>query len=299
MPAAIIFPYLGITIGDFPNSFELFGINIAFYGVLIAIGMVLGVLTAILRAKKTGQKVDDYIDISIAAIVAGIIGARIYYVLFKLDYYAAHPSEIFDIRQGGLAIYGGLILGILAAWVVVRIKKLSFLKIADTCVPGIALAQFFGRWGNFFNREAFGEYTDSLFAMQIKLSDVTGVVTDSMRENIVMVNGTEYIQVHPTFLYESFSCLLLFILLILFRKFQQYDGEVLLWYAGGYGLERMLVEGLRSDSLMIGSSGIRVSQLLSVLIFTVSLIILVWNRIKIYKKTSYPAGLDHNRNYSG
>lgn len=278
---AIIFPHLGISIPDFPRSVNIFGLDIAFYGIIIACAVFIAVMLCVHRAAYTGQRKEDYFDLSIIGVIAAIIGARLYYVIFNLEYYISNPLEIFHIRNGGLAIYGGIIAGFLAGYITCRIKKLSYLQVLDTVVPTIALGQAIGRWGNFFNREAFGDYTDSLFAMQIKLSDVTGVVTDNIREHIVNINGTEYIQVHPTFLYESCWCLILFIIIVIFRKYQQYNGEVLLWYLGGYGLERFFVEGLRTDSLMIGNTGIAVSQLLSAILVVGSLVVLIIMRVKI------------------
>ena len=286
-PSEIIFPHLGIYIPDFPSSVRIFGLEIAFYGILIAIAILLAVVLSIHRAKKTGQKAGDYYDLAIIGILAAIVGARLYYVLFTLNYYIANPLEIFHIRNGGLAVYGGIIGGFLAGFIVCRVKKISYLQVLDTVAPTIALGQAIGRWGNFFNREAFGDYTDSLFAMQIRLDSVNGVITDNIREHVVSVNGTQYIQVHPTFLYESIWCLLLFVLIMVFRRYQQYHGEVLLWYLGGYGLERTIVEGLRTDSLMIGSTGIAVSQLLSAILFLGSLVILIYKRIQIIRKKNH------------
>ncbi len=280
---AIIFPHLGISIPDFPRSVNIFGLDIAFYGIIIACAVFISVMLCVHRAAVTGQRKEDYFDLSIIGVIAAIIGARLYYVIFNLGYYISNPIEIFHIRNGGLAIYGGIIGGFLAGYITCRIKKLSYLQVLDTVVPTIALGQAIGRWGNFFNREAFGGYTDSLFAMQIKLSDVTGVVTDNIRDHMVNINGTDYIQVHPTFLYESCWCLILFILIVIFRKYQQYNGEVLLWYLGGYGLERFFVEGLRTDSLMIGDTGIAVSQLLSAVLVIGSLAVLIIMRVKINK----------------
>lgn len=280
---AIIFPHLGISIPDFPRSVNIFGLDIAFYGIIIACAVFISVMLCVHRAAVTGQRKEDYFDLSIIGVIAAIIGARLYYVIFNLGYYISNPIEIFHIRNGGLAIYGGIIGGFLAGYITCRIKKLSYLQVLDTVVPTIALGQAIGRWGNFFNREAFGDYTDSLFAMQIKLSDVTGVVTDNIRDHMVNINGTDYIQVHPTFLYESCWCLILFILIVIFRKYQQYNGEVLLWYLGGYGLERFFVEGLRTDSLMIGDTGIAVSQLLSAVLVIGSLVVLIIMRVKINK----------------
>ena len=287
--ASIIFPHLGISLGYFPSSINIFGkFSIAFYGLIIAIGMVMAVIVAMAWAKKTHQDTDDYVDLAIFVIIFGIIGARIYYVLFTLDYYIANPAEIFNIRGGGMAIYGGVIGGIIAGFVVCKVKKIRFLRAFDTVAPGLVLSQAIGRWGNFFNREAFGEYTDSLFAMQIKYDEVGGVVTDLMKENMVTIDGVQYIQVAPTFLYECALCLLIFILILIFRRYQQYNGEVSLWYLGAYALGRAWIEGMRTDSLMVWNTNIAVSQLLSVGVFAGAFVLLLINRIRLNRKTWVP-----------
>ncbi len=286
--ASIIFPHLGIKLGYFPSQIKIGNFSIAFYGLIIAIGMIIGIWLSVSYAKKTNQCTDDYIDIAIAAIVFGIIGSRIYYILFSLDYYIANPDQIFNLRGGGLAIYGAIIGGFAAAFVAAKIKKISILRVLDTVAPGIVLAQALGRWGNFFNREAYGEFTDSLFAMQIKYDEASGVVTDLMKQNMVTVDGTPYIQVAPTFLYESLWCIMVFVLILVFRKYQKYNGEVLLWYLGGYALGRAWIEGLRTDSLYIGHSNIAVSQLLSIALTAASLALLIINRIRLRKGTWTP-----------
>ena len=280
------FPHLGIYISELPSSVRIFGLEIAFYGILIAAAILLAVILSVRYAGKTGQNSGNYYDLAIIGVLAAIVGARLYYVLFSLDYYLANPVEIFHIRNGGLAVYGGIIGGFLAGFIVCRVKKISYLQVLDTVAPTIALGQAIGRWGNFFNREAFGDYTDSLFAMQIRMDQVGGTITENIRSHVVSVNGADYIQVHPTFLYESAWCVLLFVLILIFRKYQQYHGEVLLWYLGGYGLERFFVEGLRTDSLMIGSTGIAVSQILSGVLFLISFIILLYRRIQIIRSAN-------------
>ena len=276
----IAFPHLGIYIGELPYKITIFGIDVAFYGILIAIAVLLAVILSVRRAKNTGQKPGDYYDLAIIGILSAIVGARLYYILFNLDYYIANPIEMIHIRNGGLAIYGGIIGGFLAAFIVCRVKKISFLQVLDTVAPVIALGQAIGRWGNFFNREAFGDYTDSLFAMQIKLSDAAGVINSNIESHIINVDGTDYIQVHPTFLYESVWCFLIFIFIFIFRKYQDYNGEVLMWYLGAYGLGRAVIEGLRTDSLLIWNTDIPVSQILSALLFIICLILLIFNRVK-------------------
>lgn len=286
--AGIIFPNLGIEIPDFPKSFSVFGFSIAWYGVIIAAGMIVAVIISMYLAKKSNQDIDDYIDVAICSIIAAIIGARAYYVIFSWDEYKDNLSEIFNIRNGGLAIYGGIIAGVIAAVIVCRIKKISFLRVFDTVVPGLAIGQAIGRWGNFTNREAYGGYTDNLFAMQIKYSDAGGVVTDELIDNMVTIDEIEYIQVHPTFLYECIWCLVVAILILVFRKYQSYKGEAVLWYIGGYALGRTWIEGLRTDQLLIGNSGIAVSQLLSIALVAGALALLIINRIRIVTKQWTP-----------
>lgn len=286
---SIIFPHLGIRIGYFPTGFQIGTFRIAFYGIIIAIAMVVAVLVILRIAKKTNQSTDNYIDLAIITIICGIIGARIYYVLFSLDYYIANPDQILNLRGGGIAIYGGLIGAFIAGYIVCRYKKLIFTRLMDTALPGVLLAQAIGRWANFVNREAFGEYTDSLFAMQIRFSEVNAdAVTDLMRENMVLQDGVNYVQVSPTFLYESVWCLVLFILIMIFRKYQKYNGEVGLWYLGGYALGRAWIEGLRTDALMIGNTGIAVSQILSIAVCAGAFTILLINRIRLARKSWEP-----------
>ena len=281
MEPSIIFPNLGIEIGYFPRGFTIFGFTVTFYALTIVVGVILACIVLLNVAKKTNQDTDPYYDIIIFSTIFAIIGARIYYVIFSWDMYKDNFWSIFNLRNGGVGFYGAFIGGVLAGLVVCKIEKINVLRAYDTCFCGIPLAQCIGRWGNFFNREAYGEYTNGLFAMQIKYSEASGVVTETMKENMVVHNGVEYIQVSPTFLYESFLCLLIFLLILAFRRYHKYNGEIILWYMCGYGLGRFFIEMLRTDSLMIGNSGIRVSQLVSLILFSCSLIILIVNRILI------------------
>ena len=287
--ASIIFPNLGITIQNLSKSFTVFGYKIAWYGVIIACGMIIAVLLSMLLAKKTNQDVDDYIDIAIWSIIFGLVGARAYYVIFSWDEYKDNLLQVFNIRAGGLAIYGGLIGGIIAAVVVCKIKKISILRVLDTAAPAIAIAQAIGRWGNFMNMEAYGGYTDNLFAMQLNYDQASGVITDELLENIVTIDEVSYIQVHPTFLYECMWCLVVAILILIFKRFQRYNGELILWYIGGYALGRAWIEGLRTDQLLIGNSGIAISQILSIAIVAGALTLLILNRVRLITKQWQPA----------
>ena len=248
MNTTIRFPHLGLTLNP-GKSFTVFGIEIAYYGVIIALGMLAGALVAYREAKKTGQKVDDYIDFTLYTLIAAIIGARIYYVIFEWDYYSAHPLEIFNLRAGGLAIYGGVLASALTLFIFTKVKKLKFWLMADTAVQGLIIGQIIGRWGNFFNREAFGGYTDSLFAMQLPVSEAKGI-TQELIEHLVTIDGVSYVQVHPTFLYEGTWNLLLFIGICLYKRHKKFDGEIFAIYLMGYGVGRFIIEGLRTDQLL-------------------------------------------------
>ncbi len=257
----ISFPNLGIYLEHVGKNVSVFGFEIAYYGIIIGCAILIGFLIATSEAKRTRQNPDDYLDMGIIGVIAGIVGARAFYVIFSWDMYKNDFLDIFNLREGGLAIYGGVIGAVIAVFVLARVKRLSPFQILDTVALAILNGQMLGRWGNFFNREAFGEYTDSLFAMRLPLDAVrSGDVTDLMREHIERIDGVSYIQVHPTFLYESVWCCVLLILLALYRKHKKYEGELFLLYIFGYGLGRVWIEGLRTDQLLIPGIGFPVSQ---------------------------------------
>jgi len=269
----LAFPNLGIYIEHLPNSIKIGGFSIAFYGMIIGLGIIIGLLLTWKEARRTGQREDDYTDYIIWGILAGVVGARLYYVLFRWDYYSTHISEIFNLRSGGLAIYGTIIGAVIALIIYCGVKKKNFFLMCDTLMPSLALAQGLGRWGNFFNMEAFGRSYDGLFSMQIKLDCVNSLMLDQeVLDHLVTVGGVEYIQVVPTFLIESLWCIIIFVVLMIYRPHKRFNGEILCIYAFMYGLERMIVEGLRTDSLMLGNTGIRVSQALSGIIVIAAVI---------------------------
>ena len=278
----INFPHLNIYLEHVGNSFTIFGISIAYYGVIIAIGMLAGILMATYEDKRTGQNPEDYFDLAIVAIIFSIIGARAYYVIFSWDKYKDNLLNIFRLRQGGLAIYGGVIAAIITTLVFAKIKNLSFPKLADTAGLGLILGQIIGRWGNFFNREAFGGYTDGLLAMQIPVDAVrdSSDITAEMLEHIVEVGEISYIQVHPTFLYESLWNLAVLGILLIVRHHKKFEGEVFLLYLIGYGIGRFWIEALRTDQLLIPSTTIAVSQVLAAVLVVVSAVILLVSRRK-------------------
>ena len=290
LATAIEFPNLHIKIESLPKSFNVFGLEISFYGLIIAIGMLLGILLGLYEAKRTKQNINLYIDFAIVVIIVGVVCARLYYVIFKWDYYSRHLGEIINIRGGGLAIYGAVIGAVVTAIVFCKIKKYSFGKLADTAVLGLIVGQILGRWGNFFNREAFGGVTGDRnpFAMRIFFDKVftIGQVPSSVMKGMAKiadkpVSELGYIQVHPTFLYESLWNLLVLILILIFRKKKHFQGEVLIWYLGGYGLGRFFIEGLRSDQLLL-PWGWPVSQVLSALLVVGAIVaeIIIRKRIK-------------------
>ncbi len=274
----IRFPHLGITLEHVIRSVSIGGFEIACYGIVLAFAMVTGLLLAMKVAKATGQNPDDYFDLGLTAIVVSVVCARIYYVVFSWDYYREHLSEIINLRRGGLAIYGGVIGGVLTVVVFTRLRKMKPLRALDTAVIGLVWGQMVGRWGNFFNREAFGGYTDGFFAMQLPESDVRAhEITDMMRAHLQTIDGVSYIQVHPTFFYESVWNLgvLLILLFLTFRARERYDGMIFLSYLLLYGAGRFWIEGLRTDQLLWPGTGLAVSQILSGILVVVSFVLLL------------------------
>ncbi len=279
MHKTIDFPNIGIHLSDVGDHITIFNYDIAFYGIIIGLGILAGIFIAAAEAKRTGQNPEVYYDLAIYAVICSIIGARTYYVAFSWDMYKGDIKSILNLRQGGLAIYGGVIAAVITVIVFARIKKLSAPVLFDTAVPGLVAGQMIGRWGNFFNREAFGEYTDSLLAMRLPLDAVRASdVTELMRQHMETVEGVSYIQVHPTFLYESLWCMMVLFALLLYRRRKGFDGEVFLLYLFGYGLGRVWIEGLRTDQLLLPGTALPVSQLLAGTLVFVSSGLILWRR---------------------
>ncbi|MBE5867586.1 MAG: prolipoprotein diacylglyceryl transferase [Lachnospiraceae bacterium] len=279
----IAFPNLGIYLKDVPKSFSVFGFEIAYYGLIIGVGVLLGILLAVHMAKVTGQNQEVYWDFAVYAVIFSIIGARIYYVVFQWDAYKDDLLSVFNIRQGGMAIYGAVIGAVITLLIYCRIKKQNPFRMADTGAYGLILGQIIGRWGNFINREVFGGYSDGLFAMRIPeaavrdKSDITQDIASHMTE------GTNYIQVQPTFLYESLWNVMILAIMFLYRKRQKFYGEVCLIYFGGYGLGRFIIEGIRTDRLLIPGTQIAVSQLIGILCFVGAILADIIVRVRIRK----------------
>jgi len=272
----ILFPNLNLSFNIDQIAFTIFGKSIYWYGIIITFGIILAVFLAYLRLNKKasnqkskdikdnkfGLSFDDITDFVILAIPLGVICARIYYVLFKFDSYIENPLDIFKIWNGGLAIYGGIIGGIVSCLIFCKKKKKHFLDLADFCVPYLALCQSIGRWGNFINREAYGSITNSFFKM-----------------GIPNIDG-EYTYYHPTFLYESISTFIIFIILINLSNNRKFKGQIFYLYLILYGIIRFFIEGLRMDSLYLLNSNIRVSQVLSIFLFVIASILYLKNNRK-------------------
>ena len=287
----IAFPNLGIYLKDVPNSITVFGFEIMFYGMIIGLGILAGILMAIRQAKVTGQDTEVYWDFAIYAIIFSVIGARLYYVIFRWENYKDNLLSIFNTRQGGMAIYGAVIGAFITLFVYCRIKKQNPLLIGDTAVAGLILGQAIGRFGNFVNREVFGEYYNGLFSMQLPIEAVRA---RDISENIAahIPAGANYINVHPTFLYESAWNLLVLAAILLWRKHKKFDGELCLLYLGGYGLGRFIIEGIRTDTLFIPGTTVPVSQVLALLMFVLAIAADVAVRIRMKKQPAVEGETD-------
>lgn len=281
MESNINFPHLHIYLEHVGKIIKIGKFPIAYYGITIALAILVGIYLAMREARRTKQNDEDYMDLAIFAVIAAIIGARLYFVAFTWDQYRDNLWSIFNTREGGLAIFGGIIASVIAVFVVAKYKKIHPGLMLDTACLGLITGQIIGRWGNFFNREAFGGYTDSLFAMQLPKSAVRfSDLTQDLLSHTVVVKGIEYIQVHPTFLYESLWNVGVLILLIIFRKKKVFDGEVFIWYLTGYSLGRFWIEGLRTDQLLIGSTNIAASQLLSAVLVVTGIGVVLYMRFR-------------------
>ena len=285
----IWFPNLGIEIGKvnkiaFSDVFGT-GIDIYWYGIMIMAGVLIGYLIVMREAVKTGQKKDVYSDFLLYAVIFCTIGARLYYVIFKWDYFKDNILEVFALRKGGIAIYGAVIAAVITSFVYTKIKKINFFKFADTAVLGLIIGQAVGRWGNFINREAFGGYTESIFAMRYKvdhIKETSSEVLSNLKEFAIDGTGeiVKYVQVHPTFLYESIWNFVLFILLNIYKKHKKFEGELTALYFIGYGTGRFWIEGLRTDQLIIGNTGIAASQALSLFLIAISAAFIAYIRYR-------------------
>ena len=292
----ISFPGLGIDSIELDSvAFSIGSIDIAWYALIIVFGMILAVTYIIYRAKSIGLTAEDVLDYTIFVIPFGILGARLYYVIMKIEDFHS-LSEVFNIRNGGLAIYGGIIAGTLTVYIVSRIKKIYFPAMGDCVVPGLILAQSIGRWGNFVNVEAYGGVTSLPWRMS-----GNGIASSLLSKGIInaeqyadILSGT--LGVHPTFFYESLWNITGFVLINIFYKHKKYDGQAILLVFAWYGFGRMLIEGLRTDSLYLFGSGIRVSQLLAGILFVGCTALLIYFKIKPPKREKFIYVKENNKN---
>lgn len=284
-------------------EFTVFGheVSIKFYGVIIAFGFLLAVLFGGRMAYKWKLDLNKMLDILLFGTIGGILGARLYYVAFEWDYYSRHLSEIPQIWQGGLAIYGGLIGGILAAFLVCRHNGLNFLKLLDLAGMSFLIGQGIGRWGNYANQEAFGTNTTLPWGMTSdKVARYISTHQSEFAEKGITMDAS--VPVHPTFLYESLWCIASFIIIyIVCKKAYKFSGQLILCYGILYGAERAVVEGLRTDSLYIGTTSLRVSQVLSMVLVLICAAILIAKLVELKKHPvpftpveTLPAELDYS-----
>lgn len=271
----VTFPGLNLSFEVSKVAFSIFGISIYKYAVCIVLGIVLALILSKLAKQKFDIKYNEILVCTVLGIIFGTIGARLYYVIFNLDYYSQNISEIFNFRSGGLAIYGGLILGALAIFVYCKVKKINVLNFFDYVIPYVAIAQCVGRIGNFFNIEAYGTQTTSIVRMGIKT-----------------IEG--YMEVHPVFFYECIATLLIFVILKVLQNHRKFEGQIITLYCLLYSGIRFFLEGIRADSLMMFD--FRASQIVSLITFVVSLIVLIINVKKLKKVSKEENKLEEKEN---
>ena len=292
----IYFPGFNIFFEKVLSAITILNVKIPLYAVCVTGGFILALIIASKEAQRTGQNDEDYLDFFLWLVIPAIAGARIYYIIFNHERFIQPGKslgktilDMVNIHNGGLAVYGGLIAGVLAGFIFAKKRKINFPLFGDTIALGVVAAQIVGRWGNFFNRECFGTYTQSKFRMAIPVNYFSrgylqtlrndGIITSDMLNKQELVKGIACFTVHPTFLYEGLWNLALLIFLLLYRKKKKFDGELAMIYVAGYGLGRFWIEWMRTDSLMIG--GLKVSQVVAAICFFLALAVIVKNRIDI------------------
>ncbi|OON99747.1 MAG: prolipoprotein diacylglyceryl transferase [Epulopiscium sp. Nele67-Bin004] len=261
----IYFPYMGLSFNIDKIAFSIFGLDVHWYGIILTLGIMCGGLVSSYVAQHERLPKDIIMDFLVIDLLFAILGARIYYVIFKWDYYGQNLLEIFNLRQGGIAIYGGIIASVAVAAVFTKKKRVNLWQFGDVMTYGLLVGQIIGRFGNFVNKEAFGDYTDNFFAMRILQSEAATSITQNILDNVIVEEGLSYIQVHPTFLYESMWNLGLLAVLAIFYRFRKGKGEIFFLYVAGYGVGRFWIEGLRTDQLVFGGAEIAISQVVAII----------------------------------
>lgn len=281
MNQMIHFPNLGIHLEKVGQKITVLGFDITYYGMIIGAAILIGIILTLWLAERSGQDTDDYLTLCIWLIIFGMLGARVYYILFSFHEFQGNLLKIFHLRSGGFAIYGALIAGIVTTAVFSWRRGMQVWRTLDTFVPALLIGQILGRIGNFFNREAFGEYTDGLFAMQLPIDAVrTADVTEKMRRNVELVSEIHMIQVQPLFLYEAVWCLLLLIVLLVGRRYWQCQGDAFLVYIIGYGVGRFVLEGMRVDQLLIPTTHLPISKITAAVSVIVAGILLCVHNVR-------------------
>lgn len=277
----ILFPNLGITFKHIGTGVSIFCFEIPAFGILLGLSLLLGLVCTLWEVYNTRQTIDEYLNLSILVIVASVLGARLYHVIFTWEHYRESIWEVLFFRNGGIEFYGALIGGVLVIQLYAMAQKASTGKILDTCCLGLAAGQVLGSWGFFFSRERFGDYTDRLFAMQIPLDSVSfSSVTEDMRSHIEVVDGIRYIQVEPLFLAGFLWSMVVFAIVFLYRYRKKFEGELFLVYLLTYSLGRFLLEGARADALMIRGTDWKICQITAVLMIVLStgIILYFWTQ---------------------
>lgn len=296
----IFFPHLGGNLAEKgltinPIAFEVFGAPIYWYGIILTSGIILGLVLAMYIAKKENLNPDLILDFLLIDVVFAILGARLYFVAFRWDEYKDNLWSVLDIRSGGIAIYGAILASIVVAYIYTRKRRINFWHFGDIAAYGLLVGQAIGRYGNFVNQEAFGGEASSkaIFAMQITKSQAIThstskaidsftvyekMLPDPLKEGAMKV--VEYVQVHPTFFYESTWNLGLLLLLLIYRPYKKYQGEIFFLYSIGYGIGRFWIEGLRTDQLVVEAVGIPASQIVAIGFMVLGLFGMIWCRMK-------------------
>lgn len=280
---SVRFPELGLDIEHLTTGIELFGLHISFYGILIACAMLLGLLLTKYLAKKSGQNTELYLDFAIFAIISGIVGARATYVIRQWSYYKEVPKEIFSLSGGGLSFLGALTAAFFVAWLFCKKKKCDLRKLCDTAIIGVLLGQIVGRWGDFFNRNMLGTYSEGLLSMQVEARDVNAETLLLSGQSLV---GSDLLQVHPVFLYEIIGNIVLFVLLLILYRYKKFPGQVFYTYLLGYGIIRFFTEFFKVDTvyLQLASFQINAAQLVAAVLMLVGAVLLLRGVLKYRRK---------------
>lgn len=273
----IIFPNLGLEFEHVGTGISIFGFEITFFGIFLGLSLLLGIGLTMAEAYSSGQNLDEYLNLSIITVLAALLGARLYYVIFQFGNYKSAIWNIFLFRKGGLDFYGALIAGAVTILIYGYFQKVSSGKILDTASIGLAAGQILCTWGAYFNRECFGDYTDGLFAMQIPLNSVSyGAVTENMRKHIEMIDGERFIQVRPLFLAAFIWSIVVLVVVILYKYRKKFEGELFLVYLLAYSVGRFMIEGARVDVLTIPGIGWKASRVVAVLMIVIAALMMLY-----------------------